>query len=129
MEFESIPIKCGCMKKEGEKWKGYRSRYFVLSSSYILRYFENEDGYKNRQISKGLIDLTLATKILVYDNLTNPYSLGIMTKSRVWKLQCAAEKERDLWVAALRNLLEKSTFSGYIRDYNRMKTQKNDNSE
>ena len=31
MEIENIPVKSGQMKKEGEKWKGYRLRYDYMN--------------------------------------------------------------------------------------------------
>ena len=39
MEIENIPVKSGQMKKEGEKWKGYRSRYDCDYIYAILRKF------------------------------------------------------------------------------------------
>eukprot|EP01083_Nonionella_stella_P146903 462677_1 len=118
MEGEMSPAKAGQMKKEGEKWKGYRSRYFVLLPNYLLQYFENADAYQIGIHPKGSIDLTLATKILVYDKTSNPYSMGIKTPTRIWKLQCDTESERDEWVNSLRNLLQNPSHTGYILDFN-----------
>ena len=86
--------------------------------NYLLQYFENADAYQIGIQPKGCIDLTLATKILVYDKQSNPYSMGIKCPSRVWKLQCDTESERDEWVSALRNLLQDPQHTGYIADYN-----------
>ena len=116
-EFESIPVKSGVMKKEGEKWKGYKSRYFLLLPCYLLQYYESVDVYQMGIASKGSIDLTLATKILVYDKTSNPYSMGIKCPNRIWKLQCDTESERDEWVQALRDLLQDPQYTGYVGDY------------
>eukprot|EP00484_Ammonia_sp_Unknown_P027326 CAMPEP_0197026392 /NCGR_PEP_ID=MMETSP1384-20130603/6488_1 /TAXON_ID=29189 /ORGANISM="Ammonia sp." /LENGTH=570 /DNA_ID=CAMNT_0042455045 /DNA_START=38 /DNA_END=1746 /DNA_ORIENTATION=+ len=117
MELENIPVRAGQMKKEGEKWKGYRSRYFVLLPNYLLQYFETADAYQIGIQPKGSIDLTLATKILVYDKTSNPYSMGIKTPTRIWKLQSDTESDRDEWVQSLRNLLQNPQHTGYIQDY------------
>eukprot|EP01084_Bolivina_argentea_P253226 425296_1 len=123
MEREAIPVKSGQMKKEGEKWKGYRSRFFVLLPNYLLQYYETADAYQIGIQCKGSIDLTLATKILVYDKTSNPYSMGIKTPNRIWKLQCDTESERDEWVQSLRNLLQNPSYTGYIMDYNDYKNR------
>jgi len=81
---------------------------------------------------KGSIDLTLATKILVYDKTSNPYSMGIKTPTRIWKLQCDTESERDQWVQSLRDLLQNPLYTGYITDYynyNKMLSQKQQKKE
>merc|ERR1712228_987913 len=85
--------------------------------SYLLQYFESADAYQIGIASKGSIDLTLATKILVYDKTSNPYSMGIKCPNRIWKLQCDTESERDEWVQSLRNLLQNPEHTGYIGDY------------
>jgi len=38
-ERERIPVKSGQMKKEGEKWKGYRSRFFCVVSKLFAAIF------------------------------------------------------------------------------------------
>lgn len=91
-------------------------RWFVLLPNYLLQYFENADAQQIGVPPKGSIDLTLATKILVYDKQSNPYSMGIKCPARVWKLQCDTESERDEWVQALRNLLQDPQHTGYIPD-------------
>eukprot|EP01084_Bolivina_argentea_P063886 116551_1 len=119
------------MKKEGEKWKGYRLRFFVLLPNYLLQYYETADAYQIGIQPKGSIDLTLATKILVYDKTSNPYSMGIKTPMRIWKLQCDTESDRDEWVQSLRTLLQNPKYTGYIidyhNDYNSNKPIKNQN--
>ena len=44
--------------------------------------------------------------------------MGIKTPSRIWKLQCDTETDRDEWVQALRNLLQNPQYTGYINDFN-----------
>ena len=52
-------------------WALSVDRWFVLLPNYLLQYFENADAYQIGIQPKGSIDLTLATKILVYDKQSN----------------------------------------------------------
>ena len=88
--------------------------FFILCPNYTLSYFESHDAFKNGADPKGCIDLTSAKKILIYDKMSNPYSLGIKCPNRVWKLQLNKESERDKWVKALRDLLKNPLYSGYV---------------
>lgn len=116
-QYQSIPLRSGQMKKEGEKVRNWKSRYFVLFPNYLLRYYESQKTYRDGMSPKGSIDLTLARKILVYDESLNPFSFGISTPQRIWKIQCEKQSERDEWVVALRQLLQSEDSNAYIPDY------------
>ena len=116
-QYQSIPLRSGQMKKEGEKVRNWKSRYFVLFPNYLLRYYESQKTYRDGIAPKGSIDLTLARKILVYDESLNPFSFGISTPQRIWRIQCEKQNERDEWVVALRQLLQSENSNAYIPDY------------
>ena len=101
----------------------------MLLPNYLLQYFETADAYQIGIQPKGSIDLTLATKILVYDKTSNLCSMGIKTPTRIWKLKCNTESERDEWVQSLRNLLQNPQHTGYINDYHEQQNKGNNEND
>ena len=66
----------------------------MLLPNYLLQYFEIKEAYQIGIQPKGSIDLTQATKILVYDKTSNLYSMGIKCPERIWKSQCERRNQR-----------------------------------
>jgi len=125
MENERMPIRQGVMQKEGGKWKGLKTRHFVLFHNFLLQYFQSADAFQLGLTPKGCIDLTTANKIVTFDKKKSAksadFQIHIQTPNRVWKLRCDNKAEREEWVKSLKQLLQNNRHNGYIMDFDQVK--------
>eukprot|EP00761_Pharyngomonas_kirbyi_P009947 gb/GECH01009965.1/.p1 GENE.gb/GECH01009965.1/~~gb/GECH01009965.1/.p1 ORF type:complete len:626 (+),score=117.12 gb/GECH01009965.1/:1-1878(+) len=90
----------GHMRKEGEVFKTWRRRFFVLRRNTGLAYYKTEEAFCE--------DMPPIRTVPVKDALVvpaperdQPYCFKIMTKKRTFFLSCAAKKGARKWIAAL----------------------------
>ena len=116
--------KAGFLTKEGEVWKTWKRRYFVLSSLLLSYYVDRES-----TVPKGVIPLDRCEVRLSErterPNLFEVFDEAEEGKRRVYFLQADSEKERDEWVAAIKNniLLELNRARAYTDEVDGYKAE------
>ena len=95
--------KAGYLQKEGDVWRTWKRRYFVLSSQ-LLSYYSDRDA----TTPKGHIQLQGAEVRVSQRSdrsgwLFEVYRDEAETQHRVYYLQADSEVERDEWIAAIKN--------------------------
>ena len=95
--------KAGYLSKEGDVWKTWKRRYFVLSSQ-LLSYYTDRDS----TVAKGHILLTGAEVRVSQRNdrsgwLFEVYREEKEVEHRVYYMEADTEQERAEWMAAIKN--------------------------
>ncbi|KAL9649559.1 hypothetical protein ABK040_003237 [Willaertia magna] len=96
--FETAVKTCqkyGTLKKQGEKVKNWKTRYFALCKTNLLYYKSPEDKHFT-----GAINI-LNCPISRWTNNEIKHSLQIQTKSRTYYLAGSSEQEIDEWLLCL----------------------------
>jgi len=95
----------GFLRKQGEKYKTWRQRYFALYDCNELRYYE--DGAL--QQNKGKIELNKVRNITVPDTSKYhyPHCIELHTSDRLWILAGQNPQERDVWLKHIKNSMKR----------------------
>ena len=124
---KNIPIKCGKLKKEGQKNKSYSKRYFVVLSNWLIQYWDsiksfqesinnnnkNKKKNNNNKYPKGNIDL-ITVNAIISDNISKKYTFHLSTPNRIWKIQCKSDQEKKEWVQFLNDYLKSKQYQAFI---------------
>eukprot|EP01084_Bolivina_argentea_P273851 466604_1 len=92
-------IHSGWMTKQGDFVKSWKRRYFVLTSTKLLRYFEDEEQQKFKGIINvsNIISIKEGEPIEPYWN----YIIHLQTHDRLWLLNADSEIKRQEWLKML----------------------------
>ena len=92
-------IHSGWLTKEGQRVKSWKRRYFVLTDTKLLRYFEDEQQLK----FKGAINVSSISSIKEGDAV-EPYwnfMIHLQTPARLYLLNADSEAKRQEWLNML----------------------------
>jgi hypothetical protein len=94
----SVIHRTGFLIKQGEVFKSWKKRYFVLSADALLYYVaENKD-------LKGEISMAQVKSVNVVT--AKKPSFSVQTEDREYIMQAETESERDEWIKAINQLLK-----------------------
>lgn len=91
----------GWMAKQGQIFKTWKNRWFVLEGRSIF-YYVKEGAPK----AKGVIHMVEGTDVVIEEKYSKPFCFTISTPSRRHILQAADEDEMAEWVEAIQNNLD-----------------------
>lgn len=101
MDSESILFE-GWLEKKGSFIANWKRRWFVLSSSKLEYYVE-----ENKATKKGDIVVNETTKVLTRDGSTHAYKFGVMSGTRILELSADTDKDRIDWMDKIQTLVKR----------------------
>lgn len=91
----------GWMAKQGQIFKTWKNRWFVLEGRCIY-YYAREGAPK----PKGVIVMSEGTDVIVEEKYAKPFCFTVATPAKRYILQAADEDEMAEWIEAIANNLE-----------------------
>lgn len=91
----------GWMAKQGQIFKTWKNRWFVLEGRCIY-YYAREGAAK----PKGVIVMSEGTDVIVEEKYAKPFCFTVATPAKRYILQAADEDEMAEWIEAIANNLE-----------------------
>jgi hypothetical protein len=91
----------GWMAKQGQIFKTWKNRFFVLEGRRLL-YYAREGAPK----PKGVINMTEGTDVVIEERYAKPFCFTVSTPAKRYILQAADEEEMAEWIEAIQNNLE-----------------------
>ena len=104
---EGDQMKGYMQKKSPDYLKLWNTRYFVLENR-MLKYFQNEEEYKNKLPSKGILNFEQVNVVSDFNEVTLRIDLRISGSQRVFNLKLKDEGELAEWKEHLTHTIEKS---------------------
>ncbi len=105
-------VKQGLLKKKSPKGvkgiKAWQSRYFVLFGTE-LKYFVNEEAYKNKVPPKGTIQVSCIEALALASD--NRIHIGVQNQKRgsdfrTFYLKCETEEDAQSWISSVQKVQE-----------------------
>ena len=93
-------VKAGWIQKQGDFFKSFRRRWFALSITNKLGYYEDRDMTTQRG-SVDLFSVTVVRRGQAERDYPTQHVLELVTPRRTYILCCESEADADAWLAVL----------------------------
>jgi hypothetical protein len=91
----------GWMAKQGQIFKTWKNRWFVLDGRSMY-YYAREGAPK----AKGVIKMVEGTDVIIEERYVKPFCFTVCTPTKRYILQAADDDEMAEWVESIQNNLE-----------------------
>eukprot|EP01103_Thecamoeba_quadrilineata_P000657 TRINITY_DN10569_c0_g1_i1.p1 TRINITY_DN10569_c0_g1~~TRINITY_DN10569_c0_g1_i1.p1 ORF type:complete len:460 (+),score=82.51 TRINITY_DN10569_c0_g1_i1:87-1466(+) len=104
---KASPIKTGYLSKQGNSYKSWKRRYFILSTTELAYYKQPSDS-----TPLGKLDLSFSNVVMGGDR--NHFGFKINTPGRTFFFQAESAQEAQEWMQAILTVSSNESLEGYL---------------